>query len=77
MKLHETNELARQWMQATGLSLYRFIDNTIWVITHEALPDMDKLERWLKPAENESVSQALTRQYGEKANNVIKTLLEK
>lgn len=75
MKLYETHELARQWMSATGLSLYRFIDNTIWVITHEVMPDMEKLERWLKPAENESVSQALTRQYGEKANNVIKKLL--
>lgn len=74
MKLYETHELARQWMQATGLSLYRFI-LPLWIANGDCMPDMEKLERWLKPAENESVSQALTRQYGEKANNVIKKLL--
>ena len=76
MKLHETLDLSRQWMMATGLSLCRFI-LPLWLVNGDCLPDMDKLEQWLKPAENESVSQALTRQYGEKANKVIKTLLEK
>lgn len=76
MKLHETLDLERQWMMETGLSLYRFI-LPLWLVNGDCLPDMDKLEKWLKPAENESVSQALTRQYGEKANKVIKTLLEK
>lgn len=74
MKLYETHELARQWMQATGLSLYRFI-LPLWIANGDCMPDMERLERWLKPAENESVSQALTRLYGEKANNVIKKLL--
>lgn len=74
MKLYETHELARQWMSATGLSLYRFI-LPLWLVNGDCMLDMEKLERWLQPADNESISQALTRQYGEKANNVIKKLL--
>lgn len=76
MKLHETRELARQWETATHTSLYRFISG-VWIVAGDAIPDMDKLERWLKPAEGESVRRALVRQYGETAGSVIEQLLER
>lgn len=75
MKLYETHELARQWMQATGLSLYSFI-LPLWIANGDCMPDMERLECWLKPDRGESVSQALTRKYGERANKVIRRLLE-
>ena len=74
MKVHETHPLAGKWKRLTGTSLRQFIDIMPWNGT--VLPNTDALDEWLNPAEGESIRDALERQYGPEALEIMNKLFK-
>ena len=77
MKLYKTEKLGLKWFDVTGHDLRSFVDFIPFEHYVEVLPNMMKLEQWLKPDENESIKDALKRKYGDCPVRIIEELLTK
>lgn len=76
MKLYESVPLASEWYRLAGVNMYELII-PVWIVAGDCIPDPIKIDEKFKTPDGVSTREHLNNLFGQRAMEIIETLLTK